>query len=481
MGFFKNSFWSFANIAGGQLVNVLTNILLARLLYPEIFGVLGMAMVFTGLMLVFQEAGLSSYIIYKKNLQKKHITTSFWVNIAVSLVLFVAVYLLASPIAGFYNEPKVIDVLHFIAIGIFAGSFGISSKALLMKEKRFKSLTIVTLFGELCATAIAITSALLGYELLAISARLFIRPFIVSSVLLLIKGKEVLGKFEKDAALDILPYSGKVLGTQVSAFLINNVDYLLIGRLLGSHSLGIYTVAFQWSVLTRFYIAGAINKVSFSEISGFQDDLGRIKNLFLRLTKTLAFLTMPMCVGLALVANEFILVLYGEEWIDAVPILQVLIIAGGMQSLSSLSGSVFQGLGKPGIEFKISITSLVMLLMLIIIASQYGLIYIAYAVLLEVLIIDSIKFYFILKLLHIRVYELVRPLVPTLLSIVMMIVLVMAIKEILVSEFLLLNFILYVSTGIVGYVIGTYLFDKVMFKWVYARASKIVRKTAKSH
>ncbi|APH03557.1 lipopolysaccharide biosynthesis protein [Bacillus weihaiensis] len=475
MSFFKNSLWSFINVTGMQMIAILTNIVLARILYPEIFGVLGMAMVFTGFVIIFQEAGLSSYIIYEKKLTKSIISTSFWLNIILSSLLFLLMYILAKPISIFYETPEVAVVIKYIAIGLFLGSFGITSKALLMKEKKFSYTASVDLIAELVASVFSILLAIKGYELLAISTRFIIRPTLQSIIYLVIKGKQVLGGFSIDSLKIIFPYSWKVLGTQTFSYINNNIDYLMIGKLLGSVSLGFYTIAFQWSILARFYISGALSKVAFAEIATIQNDISKVRHLYLYLLKQVSFLTLPICIGLVVVSTEFITVVYGMEWERSIPVLQILLISGAITSLGALGGPVIRGLGKPEIEMKLTMFSLVLFVIFVYIGSFYGLIGIAFAELIRVLIVDSIKLRIIKNMIGTSYKSIFYSFSKNLISTIVMSIIVVFVASLLNIN-PIVDLVILILIGVTIYILMTFLINREMMDWVIKKAKSILKR-----
>ncbi|WKB35522.1 oligosaccharide flippase family protein [Terrilactibacillus sp. S3-3] len=169
----KNSFWSFSSTIGMQLIGLIGNIILARLLYPQLFGLLGMATIFSGLILVIQEAGFSSYIIYKKDLHKEYVTTSFWINIFVSVLLSSVLYILSGMISDFFNENGLKSIIILLCIGMIFSSLGITSRAVLTRKKEFDKLAIIDLISQLSSTIISIIFAFFSFLLFSNNISLF--------------------------------------------------------------------------------------------------------------------------------------------------------------------------------------------------------------------------------------------------------------------------------------------------------------------
>lgn len=419
--FTKNTIWSMFSTVGVQLINTIGNIILARILFPELFGILGMALAIFGLITIFQEAGLSSYLIYKKNISQGLISTSLWLNILCSFGLAIIIVILSPFIADFYKEKTVATLLQIMAVGMIFSGLSITSRTLLVKERSFSKIAKIEMFSECISSFMAILFALNGYDLIAISSRFIIKPFILTVVFLFIKKLSFKEGMQLKYIKKILPYSSKFLGTQVFVYLNNNIDYLIIGKYMGSASLGIYTIAFQWSVMPRYYIAGAVNKVFFPEVSNRKDKQDELIELFLNVVKKVSFFTLPACFGLILIANNFILLFYGKQWMGVVIVLKILLISGAVTSISTLGGSIINGLGRPEIEMKLNIYSFIVLAILIVISSQTGsLENVVWAILLKTIIFDSIKMILVCRLLKIKYEKLVKTILPSLYSVILM-------------------------------------------------------------
>ncbi|MEM5624484.1 lipopolysaccharide biosynthesis protein [Bacillus wiedmannii] len=421
MNFFKNSLWSILNIIGVQLVGLLVNVILARLLYPEIFGILGMAYVFAGFIIVFQDAGLSSYLIFKSTIDKRLINTTFVLNIFTSFLLAIFLLLTSDLVGEFYNEILVSKVIGVLSIGVAIGGLGITSRALLIREKKFKVLTIIDVISEVSSSVVAIVLAICHQEIWAVTSRLVIKPTFQTIILLLLYGKQVVGKPSYRYIFEIIPYSSKFLGSQMFIYLNNNVDYLLIGKFLGSKSLGLYTMAYQWSVIARQYISGAINRVVFPEVASLQNDVEKVRKLYLMVISKVSFFTFPLCAGLLVVSREFILFIYGDKWIEAVFPLQVLLVVGLVTSIGTLGGSIFNGLGKPQLEMRLNMGSFIFLTIMICILKDYGLNVLAIGVLVKTIIFDYIKILLVNQQIKSNMWEFFESLKPSLLCTIIMV------------------------------------------------------------
>jgi O-antigen/teichoic acid export membrane protein len=467
MSLLNNTMWSLTNIIGIQLLAVITNVILARILYPEIFGILGMATVFTGFILVFQEAGLSSFLIYKDKLDKGMISTSFWMNVMISLVLGGITYSMAAFISTIYHIVELKEIIHYISFGLIFASFGITSRALLTKGRRFKALTIIDVIAEVATSITSITLAVNNFDLLAITSRLLIKPCLQSTILIVMNKSNLFGRPSWSSVKEIIPYSSKFLGSQIFIYLNNSIDLFLIGKLLGARNLGMYTVSYQWSVLARMYISGSINKVVFPEISRKKDDKAEIRRIYLQVLNKLSFFTFPICIGLFIIAPEFIVIVYGEVWRDAIPVLQILLLAGMITSIGTIGGSVFNGVGKPHIEMRLNFISIFFLAAVIYICSFYGLIAISIGILVRVIIFDFIKMSLVNKVIGLNHRTHWKNLLPSFYSTFTMAAALFIGRYLFINHFTpMVRASLLIVLGGVVYIVASYFFNYQCVQWV---------------
>lgn len=478
MSVYKSAIWSFLSIIGVQIINIITNIVLARLLAPEYFGILGMAMVFAGIAFVIQEAGLSSYLIYTKNHSDKVIYSTFWMNVLLSAILMCIIWLTAPYISKVYESHQVEDVLKYVCLGIGLGSLGSTSRALLMKENNFRKITIIDIVAEIVSSTCAVIFAVYIDGILAVSTKYILRPMVQSILTLIYKPLAIKTIFMVDIneGKKIISYSSNVLGSQLFMYANNNIDYFLVGKYLGKFQLGLYTLAFQWGSIARYYLSSAIMRVMFPEVSKMQHDLLKVKDMYLDIISKLSLITLPICIGLALVSHEFIYILYGEKWIGAAPVLQVLLVAGGIASITVVGGPVLRGIGKPQIEMRISILSFCTFSLLLLIFSKYGLLAVAYAELIRVFIIEFVRVLVLKKYLKLGVCELFIRIFPALKAVTIMAFAIIIFNLINPIINIYLNFLLKVLLGLITYGGIAYFLNKKEIKYLFHKIkSKGVR------
>ncbi|MFB6363163.1 lipopolysaccharide biosynthesis protein [Paenibacillus elgii] len=477
MSLFKSTLWSSVNTLGVNLIGLLTNVVLARMLYPELFGMLGMATVFTGLVVLLQEVGFSSYLVYKQDIERKEISTSFWLNFAISAALAALLWVASGSIATFYGVDDVQSVVRYIALGLLFGSFGVIGRAIYTKRMQFNVLAAIDLSAELVTSAVAIILAAQGFPLLAITSRLLIRPALQAVILSGTTWKETAGSFDWNVVKEMVPYSTRIMAASFFGYFNNIINYLLIGKLLGSRSLGMYTVAWQWGMFTRFYISGPVGKVGFSAVSSHQNDMEKVRHIFVSMLTRISFISFPFCMGLIIVAPEFVDVVYGKAWTEVIPVLQLLLAAGMISTLGSPGGSVLRGIGKPQEEMKYILYSSAVLLMLLLIFSKYGLVTVAVALLFHTLVFETIKILIINRLILLSTKLLLKRLLRSFNAAFLMAVVVSAVKWALPGMPSLPKLIIMVAVAIVTYALVSYFFNRTEIEWGSRKLMQALNRT----
>ncbi len=371
--------WSAVGSFWRQGLQFLISVILARLLTPEDFGLLGMIIVFTGIAQLFSELGFGAALIQKKELEERHLSSVFWLNLVVGLVLTILVYVSAPWIASFYNEPDLILLVRAISINFVISGFGIVHKNTMSRNMQFKLLAIVDLASTFITGIVTVIMAFSGYGVWSLVVQVL--GMSLFSVLFM----WYLGKWrpklilQRAALKDMLAFSSNLLGAQLLNYGVRNFDYLLIGRYVGSSSLGIYTRAYTTMLLPINQITAVIGRVMFPALSQIQDDIQRIKRVYLHTIRIIGLLTIPLMCGMMVVARPFVLTIFGPKWEAVIPVLQILCFVGVKQPIGSTTGWIYQAKGRTDWMLRWNFVSMIITLIAFIIGIRWGIIGVATA------------------------------------------------------------------------------------------------------
>lgn len=336
-----------------QGINFLTWIILARLLSPDDFGLIAMLVVLTRLLALFRNLGLTEALIQKKALTKEASSSVFWLHLILGGLIAALFYLSGAGFARFFEEELILKIIGYIALDFFLGAFYLVPSALLNKALAFKSLFIIEFIGVLIGAIIGISMAWMGYGYWSLVFRT-LSLTLVSGVLVgfFVKWSPVFS-ISFSALQPLLRFSLPLLAAQTLRYFNRNLDDLLIGKELGTQSLGIYNRAYALMLLPLSHITNGAAKVLFPAFAILQDDPARIKKAYLKAARLIALLTFPLMVGLFVLADQVILNILGSHWKEMIPIVKILALLGMFQSVSALNGSVFQALDATRLQLKI--------------------------------------------------------------------------------------------------------------------------------
>jgi len=336
------------------LVGWVRTLVLARLLSPEDFGLVGLSTLLLGFLGAISDLGLTAATIQRKNLEDGHRDAAFWMSAAMGVALFLVSTASAPALAWFYAEPRLGGVVLVAAIPLLLGPFSSTHAMMLRRDLRFGRVAAIEAGRNVAAGAFSIALAALGLGYWAI----VLGP--LASHLVAIPGYTFSnpswrpGRPGRRAtwrhARELFSFSFYVAGAGAINFFSANIDYAVIGKRLGKAALGTYTLAYETMTFPLTRIAALFAQVMFPAFATIQDDLAEMRETYLKISRALALISFPILAWVAVVAPELIGLLYGDKWLPAVPALRVLSIAGALKAVGTLVGIIFKARGKPAVE-----------------------------------------------------------------------------------------------------------------------------------
>jgi O-antigen/teichoic acid export membrane protein len=305
-------------------VRVGSLMVLARLLDPRDFGLVGMVMAFTGVLNLFRDFGLSSATVQRLDVSEQQVSTLFWINVAIGALLGIILAASSPIVAAFYHEPHLLSVSLVLATAFLFNAAGVQHSALLQRQMRFTSLAAIDTLCLVMSTAIAIVMALSGFGYWALVASAISLPLLTTVCLWWVTGW-IPGKPSAIGEVhSLMRFGGGVTLLSLVVYVVYNLDKVLLGRFWGAAAIGIYGRAYQLINLPTENLNSAVGGVALSALSRLQDDPQRLKSYFLKGYSLVLALTIPMTIACALFAQDMITVVLGPKWKDAVEIFRLL-------------------------------------------------------------------------------------------------------------------------------------------------------------
>ena len=347
--------WSVVSQLGRQGVQFVIGAILARLLSPDAFGLIGMVTVFVGFANIFTDLGFGSALIQKQDTNPAHYFSIFWINAGTGLLLMLLFMAFSPLISSFYGQPVLAPLTRLISVNFFVGSLGIVQSSLLRKRLDFRRLAFVDLVALIISGTIGVTMAFLGLGVWSLAWQSVVSTSLKAALLWIASDWRPAMRFKWAAVKDLLGFSSNLLGFSSINYWLRNMDNMLVGRFLGKAALGIYSKSYSIMLLPLTMISRTIGKVMFPALSAIQHDVSRVAKIYLRITRTIAMVTFPMMIGLWVVADHFVLAVFGNQWAGMIPILRIFCIIGMIQSIGTLNGNLYLSQGRSDLQFKVGI------------------------------------------------------------------------------------------------------------------------------
>lgn len=418
-------FWRFLEKGGGQLIQFIVQIILARFfLTPEQYGIVGMITVFILIANVFIQNGFTSALIQKKEVSQLEFTSMFYILLATSIFLYGILYFSAPAISRFYQEPLLTGILRIQALTIIIGAFSSIQNAVMSKRMQFKMIFYRTIGANIVSGIVGVLLAALDYGIWAI-VWMNVASGLTGAIIfwITVKWRPSLC-FSFRAVKALFSYGYKVLITNMIGTVYDNLYPFVIGKLFGDAQLGLYNKGRSIPSLLVENINGSISSVMFPALSSNQDDPIKIKNIVRRSIMTSCFLIFPMMAGLAAVAKPLVLVLLTDKWIGAVPFIQITCIAFAFWPVHTANLQAINALGRSDISLKLEIVKKIVGVVLLSASLPFGIyVFVGNLAVTSIiaLFINSIPNY---KLLHYGVRQQAADILPSLLLSAAMAVLV---------------------------------------------------------
>lgn len=472
----KGVLWSFLEKWGGQLISTTVFLLLARLLGPEAFGLTALASVVVAFMSSFVEQGFVPAIIQREDLEPAHLDTAFWTSIAIGLILMVGTILASGQIAVFLGEPKIRPIVQWFSIVFLFIALQSVQNAILRRNFAFKSLAFRSLVATFSSGGISVVLAFMGFGVWSLVAQQLINRGV--NVLMLWgaspwrPGFNVSRKHFKD----LFAFGVYEMGVNFLRFFNRRSDDFLIGYFLGPVALGYYTVAYRLLLLMVNIFTNVTTTVALPTFSRLQQDPVRMKKAFYKATQLTSFISFPAFSGVFILAPELVNVMFGDNWEASIPVMQVLVMAGILQSVSYFNATVMLAKGKPSWRLILNCFNAVLNVIGFMIAVDHGIVAVAIAFVISNYLLVPAHLWILKQLADVHFREYFRRYIGPLVASVLMVIQIYFLKRWLGSD---ISDIAVLSastvTGALSYGVAVFLFDRKLFDQVLGMANNVVR------
>ncbi len=376
--------WALVQNGGRQVISTLVFLALARFfLTKDEFGLVALATLLITFLNVLVRQGLGTAIIQRREVRDIHLDTAFWANVATAIVLTAGVVAASDTLAHLLGDPRVSPILEVLSIGMVITSLSLTHEAILSRELQFKSLAIRTLVASLASAAAGIGFALAGGGLWALVAMQLAAAMSGLLVLWWASHWRPRLRFSAGAFRELLPMSASMTGVAIVSALNDLVDQFVIGRMLGTPSLGVYVVAQKVVKLLVTVFVQAFSSVALPSFSRLDGDRDRIRNAFLRATRMATFVSFPVFLGLAVTADLVVPLMFGDGWGEAPVVMSILCLWAVVGSVNYFFAPVLLAAGRGNEVFMNTLLGAGLLIVFALLGAEYGVAGVAAGVLLK--------------------------------------------------------------------------------------------------
>jgi PST family polysaccharide transporter len=347
--------WQALAIWGSQFVSFASYAVLARLLSPRAFGLVAMAWVYVSLIQIFVRQGLGDAIVQRKDLQRDHLSSTFWIVCLISSGFCFLSIVLSVPVARFFKEPQIASVIAWLSLFFPLNALSAVPTALLIRHLNFRAIAMSSLVGVSGGSAIGFVMALTGWGVWSLVAQQLSGAFLSCAILWLLVPWRPAFRFSDRHMRDLTGFSVGIAANDLLWFVSQRSDQTVVGHSFGSLSLGPYSLASR--IVTVIYdgLSGLLQSVAFPVFSKIQDEPHKLERAVHRYCELSSFVALPIFGGIAVIAPELIPILFGTRWLAAIPLLQVLAAYGGIRVILGFVHPTMLSTGHTKLNFFMSL------------------------------------------------------------------------------------------------------------------------------
>ena len=387
----KGFIWRFAERCGAQLVSFLVSVLLARILVPKDYGTIALVTIFTAILQVFVDSGLSTALVQKKDADDLDFSSVFYFNFAVCLILYAGMYIAAPYIAAFYNDPSLTSVIRVIGLTIIVSGVKGIQQAYVSRNMLFKRFFFSTIGGTIFSAFLGISLAYAGFGVWALVAQQLSNTAIDTIILWLTVKWRPKRMFSWYRLKNLLSFGCKLLASSLLDTCYNNLRNLIIGKMYSASDLAFYNQGDKFPKVIVTNINTSIDSVLLPTMSNSQDNKERVKQMTRRAIKTSTYVMAPLMLGLAFCAEPIVKIVLTDKWLPCVPFLRIFCITYMFWPVHTANLNAINAMGRSDWFLKLEITKKIVGMFILLSTMWFGVMAMAYSMLLSSLLSQIIN------------------------------------------------------------------------------------------
>ena len=409
---FSNFIWRFAERCGAQLVTFIVSIVLARILMPEDYGAVALVTVFTTIMQVFVDSGLSTALIQKKDADDLDFSSVFYFNFAVCIILYLIMFFAAPAIASFYEMPELISIVRVVSLTIVISGVKGVQQSYVSRNMLFKRFFYATIGGTIFSAFLGVTMAYLGFGVWAIVAQQLSNTAIDTLILWITVRWRPKKMFSWERLKGLLSFGWKMLASALLDTLYGNIRSLVIGKMYSSADLAYYNQGDKFPRVIANNINTSIDSVLLPTMASVQDEPARVKSMTRRAIKTSTYIMAPLMMGLAFCAEPIVRLVLTDKWLPCVPFLRIFCITYMFYPIHTANLNAIKAMGRSDLFLKLEIAKKIVGMALLLSTMWFGVMAMAYSLLVSSVTSQIINSWPNRKLLNYRYWDQLKDILP---------------------------------------------------------------------
>lgn len=384
----KGAIWKLAEKFGMNLMQIVIQIVLARLLLPEDYGIIGLLAIFISISDVFLLQGFTTALIQKKDADEVDFSSVFFANIIMSLVIYAVLFAIAPLVSDFYNLPQLNAIMRVLSLNIIIGAFCAVHNAIISRNLEFKLSFVRNVANTATQGIVGIFMACNGFGVWSLVISKIAGTFVGMLLLCVTVNWKPKMLFSAGRISSLFSYSSRILGTNLLNTIFNNIHSMVIGKFFLPADVGFYQRGQQIPQVAMTAIDGSLNEVLYPTLSILQNDLSKLKDALRRSMKTSMYIVLPMITGLLVTAEPLTILLLTDKWLASVPFMQLTCAITLFWPFSARLHAL-NALGLSDVTFKLSLITKLLIVIMIIICIPMGI----YAIMWGTLLASVISFF----------------------------------------------------------------------------------------
>ena len=469
---FSNLIWRFFERGGSQLVSFAVSIVLARILDPEVYGIVSKVLVITAILLVFVDSGMANALIQKKDPDDLDFSSVFYFNICFCLLLYVALFFAAPWVAAIYREPDLVPIVRVLGLTLVFSGLKNVQQAYVSKTLQFKRFFFATLGGTLFSAVLGITMAKKGFGVWALVAQQLSNVAVNTAILWFTVHWRPKRVFSWKRLGGLLSYGWKLLVASLIDQVYIKIYPLVIGIRYSSEDIAFYEKGMNWPNLIVENINNSMDSVLLPVLSAEQDQRERVREMTRRAIKTGTYIIMPLMAGLAACATPLVRLLMTEKWLPSVPYLQIFCIIYAFFPLHTANLNAIKAVGRSDTFLVLEVIKRGLELVILLITMRYGVFPMVLGLLISELASQGINAWPNRKLLNYPYAAQLKDMLPSILLSLFMAACVYPVSLLGLADWLTL--LIQVPFGVLIYVLGSKLLKLDSFDYILTVAKKMI-------